>query len=319
MSDLISPSNVGIVKITIQLSKLAYESNNLYCIMDDIQEMLTNFGKVLSFSYTWQDIYNPRLLKFFVEYYDSHASQHVYERLSIMKLPPDYDIQLEFVSLCLNDRNVLFFSPREKSCLDNNSKKSSPTNSTAVPSSFRSHKHSHSIISISNSLISQDLPSEKSLIDDYHGEDHHVPENNKYELDLDRIANGSDPRTTCMIKNIPNKYTQQMLIEFLNETHKGRYDFIYLRMDFKNKCNVGYAFINFVSPLDILSFANRMLGRKWPKFNSEKVCALAYARIQGKVALIDKFRNSRVMQEPPNFRPKVFSVESGECTAFPGK
>jgi hypothetical protein len=188
-----------------------------------------------------------------------------------------------------------------------------------APSSSRSHKHSQSIISVSNSLISEDLPSEKSLIDGYHGEEPRVSENNKYEIDLDRIANGHDLRTTCMIKNIPNKYTQQMLIEFLNDTHKGRYDFIYLRMDFKNKCNVGYAFINFVSPLDILSFANRMLGRRWPKFNSEKVCALAYARIQGKSALIDKFRNSRVMQEPPNFRPKVFNVESGEVAAFPGK
>jgi len=32
-------------------------------------------------------------------------------------------------------------------------------------------------------------------------------ENKKqFELDLDRIANGEDSRTTLMIKNIPNKY-----------------------------------------------------------------------------------------------------------------
>ena len=74
-----------------------------------------------------------------------------------------------------------------------------------------------------------------------------------------------------MIKNIPNKYSQEMLINFLNETHRGAFDFLYLRMDFKNKCNVGYAFVNFPDPKRVLSLAERINGKKWPCFNSDKL------------------------------------------------
>lgn len=84
-----------------------------------------------------------------------------------------------------------------------------------------------------------------------------------------------------------------MLIDMINETHYGTYDFIYLRMDFKNKCNVGYAFINFIEPSNIITFARRVMGKRWPRFNSDKICQLTYARIQGKGALLEKFRHSK--------------------------
>jgi len=47
------------------------------------------------------------------------------------------------------------------------------------------------------------------------------------------------------------------------------------------------------------------------RFNSEKRCTLSYANIQGKKALVDKFRNSSVMEEEPSYQPKIF-VSSGE-------
>ncbi|CAG8552120.1 3597_t:CDS:10 [Ambispora gerdemannii] len=131
-----------------------------------------------------------------------------------------------------------------------------------------------------------------------------IPDKNT--LDLEKIASGEDQRTTFMIRNIPNKYTQRMLLETLDETHKSQYNFFYLRMDFKNRCNVGYAFINFVNACAVLSFAKSRVGKRWSKFNSEKVCELAYANIQGKKALVEKFRNSSVMDELPEYRPKIF-------------
>ncbi|KAK9760741.1 hypothetical protein K7432_014909 [Basidiobolus ranarum] len=131
-----------------------------------------------------------------------------------------------------------------------------------------------------------------------------VPSRN--QIDVWKIANGYDNRTTFMIRNIPNRYTQKMLLECLDETQKGEYDFVYLRMDFKNHCNVGYAFINFINVNAVLSFIETRVGRKWSKFNSDKICHLSYANIQGKMALIEKFRNSSVMEKDPSYRPKIF-------------
>ncbi|KAK7305018.1 hypothetical protein VNO77_42916 [Canavalia gladiata] len=130
-----------------------------------------------------------------------------------------------------------------------------------------------------------------------------------YQLDLDKIISGEDTRTTLMIKNIPNKYTSKMLLVAIDENHRGTYDFLYLPIDFKNKCNVGYAFINMVSPSHIIPFYKAFNGKKWEKFNSEKVASLAYARIQGKAALVMHFQNSSLMNEDKRCRPILFQSE----------
>ncbi|XWS41057.1 hypothetical protein CRYUN_Cryun17cG0048100 [Craigia yunnanensis] len=134
----------------------------------------------------------------------------------------------------------------------------------------------------------------------------------QYQLDLDKIINGEDARSTLMIKNIPNKYTSKMLLAAIDENHRGTYDFLYLPIDFKNKCNVGYAFINMISPSHIISFYQAFNGKKWEKFNSEKVASLAYARIQGKAALVAHFQNSSLMNEEKRCRPILFHSEGQE-------
>ncbi|CAG8555481.1 11016_t:CDS:2 [Funneliformis caledonium] len=128
----------------------------------------------------------------------------------------------------------------------------------------------------------------------------------KNQLNLEKIKQGLDARTTFMVRNIPNKYTQEMLRAELDETHKGKYDFLYLRIDFANKCNVGYAFINFVDINAVILFSESRVGRKWACFNSDKICELSYADIQGYPALVEKFKTSSVMRERPEYRPKVF-------------
>ncbi|XP_076960230.1 protein MEI2-like 4 [Bidens hawaiensis] len=142
----------------------------------------------------------------------------------------------------------------------------------------------------------------------------------QFELDLDRIMRGEDRRTTLMIKNIPNKYTSKMLLAAIDERHRGTYDFIYLPIDFKNKCNVGYAFINMTEPPLIIPFYQAFNGKKWEKFNSEKVASIAYARIQGKAALIAHFQNSSLMNEDKRCRPILFHTDgpnAGDQVPFP--
>ncbi|CAO2042087.1 unnamed protein product [Urochloa humidicola] len=141
-----------------------------------------------------------------------------------------------------------------------------------------------------------------------------------FELDIERIIRGDDPRTTLMIKNIPNKYTSKMLLAAIDESHRGIYDFIYLPIDFKNKCNVGYAFINLINPENIVPFYKAFHGKRWEKFNSEKVASLAYARIQGKSALVAHFQNSSLMNEDKRCRPILFHSDgpnAGDQEPFP--
>ena len=120
----------------------------------------------------------------------------------------------------------------------------------------------------------------------------------EFKIDLDNVRN--DERTTLMIRNIPNKYTQDLLLEEL-KNYKVKFDFFYLPIDYNNSCNVGYAFINFIHKKFIAEFYSEFHGRKWSKFNSEKICSLAYARLQGTSALKNHFRNSHVMQQKVNF------------------
>ncbi|KAH8683273.1 RNA recognition motif 2-domain-containing protein [Tricladium varicosporioides] len=125
-------------------------------------------------------------------------------------------------------------------------------------------------------------------------------------VDIKKIQEGGDVRTTVMLRNIPNKVDQAMLKSIVDESSFGRYDFMYLRIDFSNNCNVGYAFINFVDPLDIINFVLARSNQKWHRFKSDKVAEVSYATIQGRDCLIQKFRNSSVMLEPPHYRPKLF-------------
>jgi RNA recognition motif 2 len=53
-------------------------------------------------------------------------------------------------------------------------------------------------------------------------------------LNVQKIEDGLDTRTTVMIKNIPNKMSDKDLLAFISKVCPRRIDFLYLRMDFQN-------------------------------------------------------------------------------------
>ncbi|ROW14442.1 hypothetical protein VPNG_03848 [Cytospora leucostoma] len=132
-------------------------------------------------------------------------------------------------------------------------------------------------------------------------------------VDIQKIREGTDVRTTIMLRNIPNKVDQQMLKAIIDDSSWGKYDFMYLRIDFANDCNVGYAFINFVDPLDIIDFANARGNQRWNCFKSDKVAEISYATIQGKDCLVQKFRNSSLYYTINGPAPEM----SGQEEPFP--
>ncbi len=117
----------------------------------------------------------------------------------------------------------------------------------------------------------------------------------QYEIIPGKISQKN--MTTLMIRNIPNKFTKNQLLAKIDRNFAKAYDFFYLPIDFNNKCNRGYAFINFISLDYIKPFFLEFNCRMWILFNSEKICKINYARIQGKMECENHFKNSSLMKK----------------------
>lgn len=69
----------------------------------------------------------------------------------------------------------------------------------------------------------------------------------------------------------------------------------------QNLCNYGYAFLNFRHARFVQPFYEFMDGRRWQRFNSEKICKVTYARLQGQRELIRHFESSIVFKQNVRF------------------
>mmetsp|Transcript_9111 Transcript_9111/g.26151 ORF Transcript_9111/g.26151 Transcript_9111/m.26151 type:complete len:564 (+) Transcript_9111:84-1775(+) len=110
--------------------------------------------------------------------------------------------------------------------------------------------------------------------------------------------------TTVMMRNLPNKYTQSMLMDELAQAgFAGAYDFLYLPIDPETHANRGYAFLNLLNPGLAWEMKCFFEGRKMSCFNSDKVVTVAPAALQGFEANHAHYSNSRVNRGDPSARP----------------
>ena len=143
-------------------------------------------------------------------------------------------------------------------------------------------KNNNNINNTAKSDTTNKTTNAKALINNLNS-NNNTTKNSKCEklfLNLDDIASGKDIRTTIMIRNIPIKYTENILNDTFKEFH-GKYDCLYMPYDYEKKGNKGYAFINFINPLHILLFYEKFNGKKWDHFESPKICELNMAHFQG--------------------------------------
>lgn len=119
-----------------------------------------------------------------------------------------------------------------------------------------------------------------------------------------------EKRTTVMLRNLPNNYNRAMVLAMLDsEGFEGKYDFLYLPIDFKSCACLGYAFINLVDPGDVLRFWRKFDGYSRWILPSKKVCHVSWSGPhQGLHEHVERYRNSPVMHQsvPDEYKPVVF-------------
>lgn len=132
-----------------------------------------------------------------------------------------------------------------------------------------------------------------------------------------------EKHTTVMLRNIPNKYTRSMLHERLKELyHCTDYNFIYIPIDFYNKCNVGYAFVNFRNKESVQKCLDHFhmvtCQTALPGFNSQKVVEVTPARVQGLENNVEHLQHAELiahLRANSEWKPMIFN-EAGESVPF---
>eukprot|EP00397_Hematodinium_sp_SG-2012_P006080 GEMP01006107.1.p1 GENE.GEMP01006107.1~~GEMP01006107.1.p1 ORF type:complete len:341 (+),score=56.30 GEMP01006107.1:198-1220(+) len=114
--------------------------------------------------------------------------------------------------------------------------------------------------------------------------------------------------TTVMLRNIPNKYTREMLVkELRKQGFTGKYDFLYLPTDFANDANPGYCFVDFRTNQSRKMFEEKFDGKSvqdvLPAFRSHKICQVKIAKHQGLVENVKRLRESSDLMKRLAVRP----------------
>jgi hypothetical protein len=100
--------------------------------------------------------------------------------------------------------------------------------------------------------------------------------------------------TTVLLRNIPTKYVNAWLIEEIQATGN-RCNFVHMPMAKKFDINLGYAFINFVTPMEAQNFLESWQGHQFVKQpRSAKRATVEYSSLQGFEQNVDFYSARRV-------------------------
>jgi len=139
-----------------------------------------------------------------------------------------------------------------------------------------------------------------------------ISKTERQKIILDNIATNKEKRTTIMIRNIPIKYTDEMILKEL-QLFTGKFDCFYMPYDSEKGGNRGYAFINFIHPLHILLFYNVFNGKTWEHFESKKVIEFNFANFQGINEIIKHAKNYK------GKKPFFFKIDKTDFIEIPKK
>ena len=128
--------------------------------------------------------------------------------------------------------------------------------------------------------------------------------------------------TTVMMRNIPNRYTQEDLLEELNgKGFHAAFDYFHLVMDMRTKRNKGYAFLNLRSPVLARQIHAEFNGYHLQRYQSRKVLDVALAEVQGLHANAITYLNAKGDRvQNVWFKPIIFVQTAGqpnEWKAYP--
>jgi hypothetical protein len=119
----------------------------------------------------------------------------------------------------------------------------------------------------------------------------------KFGGSVDEKGKQSQVITTMMLKNIPCRKSQEEVMSHVDlKGFSTKYDFFYLPKDVKFRANLGYAFINFVTPEDAARFEAEMNGYRFLGSGSTKACIVVPAHVQGLMNNLAAFKRTEVLR-----------------------
>jgi len=124
--------------------------------------------------------------------------------------------------------------------------------------------------------------------------------------------------TTVMMRNLPNCYTQLMLLQDIAASgFRATFDFLHLPIDQQTGANKGYAFINFVEPAYAWLFKQTYDDKSMMKNKSRKVVLVSPADLQGFEANHGHYMTARCSRGDPTCRPLFLREPTPEFVLRP--